>query len=82
MWTAWVRAGGAMAVLSFLMWLTVQILGQMVTTATAGQYSSAPEVTRVAGYFNALTVDNLTLIAGLSVAVYLLGRAAVERQLG
>jgi hypothetical protein len=81
MWTAFARAGLGLAVLTFMMWVLREILSPILDMATSGPHADASSVTRLAGYFNALTVENLTLIAALAVGIYLLGRAATERRL-
>lgn len=82
MWTSFARAGLYLVALVFLMFVVVQLLGPIVDMATSGPHSSAESVKRVGGYFNAMTLENLTLLAGVAVGIYLLGRAAVERDLG
>lgn len=82
MWTAWVRGVVYLVALAFMMWILTQMLDPILAMAMSGPHSSDPAVERVGGYFQALTLDNLTLLAGLAVAIYILGRAAVERQLG
>lgn len=81
MWTAFAKGGLALVALTFLMWVTRQILDPILDKATAGPHADAASVQRVGGYFSALTVDNLVLLAGLAVGVYLISRAAVERGL-
>lgn len=71
-----------LAALAFLMWILTQMLNPVVSMAMSGPHASDPAVERIGGYFQALTLDNLTLLAGLAVGIYVLGRAAVERQLG
>lgn len=82
MWAAVARGGLGLVALVFLMWALRESLDLIVGEATAGSYGDPTTVQRVAGYFSAMTLENLTLLAALAVAVYLLGRAAVERQLG
>jgi len=82
MWTAIIRGAIALVVVTFIAFLTPVILGPMLEIGMAGDYSSASEVVRVHGYLTALTEANLTLIGALAVAVFLVGRAAVERRLG
>lgn len=81
MWASIARGGLGFAVLAFLMWVLREALDLITAEATAGSYGDPAEVQRVAGYFNALTLDNLTLLAAVAVATYLLGRAVVERRL-
>lgn len=81
MWTGLARAGIALPALTFLMWVLVQILDGILGVATTGPHADAESVERVGGYFQLMTVDNLVLLAGLAVGIYLLGRAAVERRL-
>ncbi len=82
MWIALVRDGGlGVAVLAFLMWVLRQVLDPIVDAATSGPHAEAESVQRIAGWFAMLSVENLTLIAGLGVAIYLLGRATTERRL-
>lgn len=82
MWTAIIRAAIALVVVTFLAWLTPVILDPMLEIGMAGDYATASEVVRVHGYLTALTEANLTVIGALAVAVFLVGRAAVERRLG
>lgn len=81
MWTAMAKAALALPVLTFLMWVLVQILNPILDMANSGPHADASSVTRIGNYFAALTVDNLVLLAALGVGIYLLGRAAVERRL-
>jgi len=81
MWTAVAKSGLAMAVLAFLMQVLRWILTPILDVATSGPNASASSVQRVGGYFCALSVENLTLLAGVGIAIYLLGRAATERRL-
>ncbi len=53
----------------------------IIKFATSGPHADAESVQRISEWFAMLTVENLTLIAGLGVAIYLLGRATTERQL-
>lgn len=80
MWTSIARAGLALAFLALLMRVLRWILDPIVDFATSGPHSGAESVTVIGGWFAALSVNNLTLIAGLGVGIYLLGRAAVERK--
>lgn len=82
MWTAIIRAAIGLVVVTFLAFLTPVVLDPMLDIAMAGEYASNSHVVNVNGYFNALTEANLTLIGALAVAVFLIGRAAVERRLG
>jgi hypothetical protein len=82
MWVSVARGGLATVILVFLMWALRTVLDQIIPHATTGDYADASSVTRIAGYFGALTLENLTLIAGLAIGVYLLGRATVERRVG
>jgi hypothetical protein len=82
MWVSIARGGMGLFILVFLMWVLRTVLDAVVPHATAGEYADAASVTRIAGYFSALTLENLTLIAALAVGVYLLGRATVERRVG
>lgn len=80
MWVSVARGGIGLVVLVFLMWVLRKVLDIVIPHATTGDYASATSVTRIAGYFSAMTLENLTLIAALAVGIYLLGRATVERQ--
>ena len=82
MWTAFIRSVIGLAGLSFLMFILVQILNPILSIATSGPSADAPSVVRVGSYFQALTLDNLTLLAALAVGIALLGAAATERRLG
>ena len=81
MWTAVAKGGLGLTVLTFMMWGLHRILSPILDHANSGPNADASSVTRIGGYFSALTVDNLVLLAGLSVGIYLLGRAATERGL-
>ena len=82
MWTAFIRGVVAMAALTFLMTVLTWVLGPILSFANSGPQSDAASVERVAGYFAALTQNNLILIAGLAVGIFLISRAAVELRLG
>lgn len=83
MWVALARDGGfALALLTFLMWVLRTTLDPIVDYACGGPHSGAASVVQVCGYFNALTLENLTLIAALGVGLSLLGRSVTERKLG
>lgn len=81
MWTAVARAGLAITVLPFVMWMLRNILDPVLDFATAGPHASDPSVVRIGSYFSAMTLDNLVLISGIGIAIWLLGRAAAERRL-
>ena len=81
MWTSIIRSVIYLAALAFMMWILAVILGMVVPIGSAGPYASDPAVVAVKGYFDALTLENLTVLAGLSAAVYLFGRAVVERKM-
>lgn len=81
MWTAIIKSAIYLAAITFLMWVLAQVLGMVVPIATAGPYASNPTVQTIKGYFDAMTVENLTALGGLSVGAYLLGRAVVERRI-
>lgn len=81
MWTALARGGGlAIVMLAFMMQALRWVLTPLVNFAASGPHAADPSVQRVAGYFAALSIENLTLIALIGIAIHLLGRAAVERQ--
>jgi hypothetical protein len=83
MWIAFIRDGGlAVAVLAFLMRVLRWVLDPIIAAATAGPHASHSSVQTIAGWFAMLSVENLTLIAGLGVALFLLGRATTERRVG
>jgi len=82
MWTAIARGGIGLVMLLFLMWVLRSTLDIIIPMGATGAYADAASVARVSGYFGAMTLQNLTLIAALAVGVFLLGRAAVERRVG
>lgn len=82
MWTSFARGGMALAVLTFMMWVLTKILDPILSMANSGPHADASSVQRIGGYFSALTLDNLVLVAGVAVGIFLLGRAAVERRVG
>ncbi len=83
MWIALLRGGGlGLAMLTFLMWVLRQMLEPILGFATSGPHADASSVQTISGWFAMLTVENLTLIAVLGVALHLIGRAATERRAG
>jgi len=80
MWISVGRAAVGLVALTFMAWLTRSILDPVLSFATAGEYSDQTQVVELSSYFGALTLQNLTLAAGLAVGIYLLGRAAAERR--
>ena len=82
MWVSMIRAGFAMGVLGLMMYVLATILDPIVGHAMSGPNADAETVTQIGGWFNALTVDNLTLLAGLAIGLFLVHRAVVERQVG
>ena len=80
MWTAIIRAGIYLAAITFMMWILVMVLGELVPIAVAGPYAGNPDVQTIKGYFDAMTLENLTALGGLATAAYLFGRAVVERR--
>lgn len=81
MWTAFVRSAIYLIAIVFLMRVLRWILDPVIAVATSGPHASDPAVQQVGGYFGALSLNNLTVIGGLAVAIFLLGRAAVEQRL-
>lgn len=81
MWTALGKGGLALAILSFMMWALRKILNPITDMATSGPHADAESVQRIGGYFAALTTENLVLLVGIGIGIYLLSRAAVERSL-
>ena len=82
MWVSVIRAAFAMGVLALMMYVLATILDPIVGHATSGPNAEAETVTQIGGWFNVLTVDNLTLLAGLAIGLFLVHRAVVERQVG
>jgi hypothetical protein len=81
MWVSLARGGGlSLAALAFMMWILRKILDPVIDMATSGPHAGHSTVQRISTYFAAMTLENLTLIAGLGVGLYLLGRAASERR--
>lgn len=80
MWVSIARAGVYLVALPFLMWVLYWILDPILGFANSGPHANASSVQRVGGYFGAMTLENLVLLALIAIGVYLLGRAAVERQ--
>lgn len=80
MWVSLIRGTVALAALTFMSWVLVKVLNPILEVANAGPHADHDAVVRIGGYFELLTVENVTLISALAVAVYLLGRAAVERR--
>lgn len=82
MWTAIIRGVVGMAALTFMMTVLGWVLTPILSFANSGPQSDAASVQRVGGYFAALTQNNLILLAGLAVGIFLISRAAVELKLG
>jgi hypothetical protein len=82
MWVSFARGGIGLVALTFLMWVLRTILDRIINPATSGQHANHAAVLRIESYFSALTLPNLTLLGAVAVAIFLLGRAAVERQVG
>lgn len=80
MWGTVSRAGIAMVVLAFMMQVLRWILTPILDIATSGPHSGAESVTTIGAWFGYLTVSNLTLLAGLGISVFVVGRASVERR--
>ncbi len=80
MWGTISRAGIAMVVLAFMMQVLVWILNPILDIATSGPNADAESVVVIGNWFGYLSVSNLTLLAGLGIAVFVVGRAAVERR--
>ena len=80
MWTSVIRAAVYLAAIAFMMWVLYVILGQMVPVAMAGPFADNADVQTIKGFFDAMTLENLTALAGLATAAYLFGRAVVERR--
>jgi len=80
MWVTFIRGAFGLVVVAFLMWVTTLILGPITNFATSGPHAQHESVVTIAGWFDVLTLDNLTLLGGLAVGLYLLSRAVVERR--
>jgi uncharacterized membrane protein YjgN (DUF898 family) len=81
MWIAIARAAIALVLLPFLMWVLVIVLDAILDVATSGSHADADSVVRISSYFDILTLENLVVLAGIAIGVYLIGRAASERGL-
>ena len=82
MWASIIKAVLYLAVGIFLMWVLAQVLDPITSFAMAGEHADQAQVQTIGTYFDALTLENLTLLISLAVGIYLLGRAAVETNLG
>ncbi len=80
MWVTFIRSAFGLVVVAFLMWVTTLILGPLTDFATRGPHADHSTVVTISGWFDVLSLDNLTLIGGLAVGLYLLSRAVVERR--
>jgi len=80
MWVTFIRSAFGLVVIAFMMWVTTLIVGPITTFATAGPHADHSTVVTIAAWFDVLSLDNLTLIGGLAVGLYLLNRAVVERR--
>ena len=80
MWTSIARGAVYLAALAFGMWMLTVILGEMVPIAMAGPFAGNADVQTIKAFFDAMTLENLTALAGLATAAYLFGRAVVERR--
>jgi len=80
MWGSLSKAGIALLVLAPAMWLLRTILDPLIQVATSGPNASHSSVQTIGNWFDVLSEPTLTLIAGIAIAVYLLGRSVVERR--
>lgn len=80
MWGTWSRAAIAIPILGFAMWMLRTVLDPIISMATTGPHSGHSTVQTIGGWYASLTLPNLTLIAGLAVAIYVLGRSVVEKR--
>lgn len=80
MFSAYARAALALLVAPFLAFILGQILPQFVGVMQGGP--GGGQTSRVVELFQALTGPRLLLVMLLSVFVFVLGRAVVERRLG
>jgi len=82
-WVALARDGAlAIVVLSFLAWVLAKLLGPVLDFAMSGPNANHATVQRIGGYFQLLTVDNLTFIMVAAAGIALLGHAATQRRVG
>lgn len=83
MWVALARDGGlAVAVLTFLAWVLAKIIQPILSFATTGPNADHATVQRIGGYFELLTVENLTFVMVAAAGIALLGHAATQRRVG
>ena len=78
MWVTLLRAVFEMGALALLMVVLAAVVARLTGFATSGPNADHESVGQVAQMFNLMTVENLTLLVGIAVAVFLLWRATLE----
>jgi len=80
MWVEFIKGAFALGALAVMMWMLSVVLGPLTDTATSGAHADHQTVTQVSTMFDVLTLENLTLLAGIAVGLYLLYQATLQRQ--
>jgi len=78
MWVTLVRTVIQMGPLALMMVVLAAVMARLTGFATSGPNADHESVGQVAQMFNAMTVENLTLLVGLAVIFYLIWRATLE----
>lgn len=82
MWVSLIRSTFAIGALGLMMFVLAYILSELTSFATSGPNADHETVVQLSTMFDAMTVDNLTLLAAFAVVLFLLWRATVEGQRG
>lgn len=82
MWVTFFKSAFALGILGFLMWVLSLVLSPLLEAANSGSNADHETVTQIGTLFEMMTLDNLTLLAGVAVGLFLVYRATLERQQG
>lgn len=78
MWVSLIRTVFEMGALALMMVVLAAVMALLTGFATGGPNADHESVGQLAQMFNAMTVENLTLLVAIAAALYLLWRATVE----
>lgn len=80
MWVAFIKAAFALGALGMMMWMLSLVSSPLTDAAMAGPHSDHATVQQVSTMFNVMTLENLTLLAGIAVGLFLLYQATLQRR--
>ena len=78
MWVTILKSVFELGALAVMMLVLAAVVSPIVDFAMSGPNADHETVGQVGTMFNLMTVDNLTLLAGLAVMLYLIWRATLE----